>query len=172
MDGARLANAAASLGTSLAAITQDVGIDILSFGGTKNGLMLGEAVVFLNPRFAEDFSFIRKQGMQLISKMRFIAAQFIALLKDDLWLKNAQHANAMAKLLEKKLKTLPKIRLTQEVQANAVFAILDSPLISLLQQKYPFYEWNPSTHEVRWMTSWDTTQEDIEAFIDYLQTLL
>lgn len=169
MDGARLSNAVASLNTSLAALTKEAGIDVLSFGGTKNGMMLGDAVVFFNKELAKDFPFIRKQGMQLISKMRFISAQFTALLSDNLWLKNAQHANAMAKLLANEIKKIPQIKISKEVQANAVFAYIDPKIIPLLQEKNYFYVWDEATSEVRWMTSWDTTPEDIRDFVDFIK---
>ena len=165
MDGARLSNAAASLNVSLSAITQDVGIDVLCFGGTKDGMMLGEAIIFFNKELSKDFQYIRKQGMQLVSKMRFISAQFIALLTDNLWLKNAQHANAMAQLLADEIKKIPQITLSKPVQANAVFAYINPNVIPLVQEKYAFYVWDEATSEVRWMTSWDTTKEDILDFV-------
>lgn len=165
MDGARIANAAAYLKVPLRAITSDVGVDVLSFGGTKNGMMLGEAVIFFNPTLAQDFKYIRKQGMQLGSKMRFIAAQFIALLSNDLWLKNAQHSNAMAQKLAQELGTIPEITITQPVQANGVFAIIPPQYIAQLQAHYPFYVWDEVTSEVRLMASFDTTQEDVDGFV-------
>lgn len=169
MDGARLCNAAASLHKTLAQLTTDVGIDLLTFGGTKNGMMIGEAVIFFNKDLSKDFKYIRKQGMQLASKSRFIAAQFIALLSNDLWLKNAQNANNMAKLLEEELQKIPEVIISQPVQANAVFAIIDPLLISILQKKYDFYIWNEITSEVRWMTSFDITQQDIFDFVAFIQ---
>jgi threonine aldolase len=169
LDGARLSNAAASLNVSLAAITKDVGIDVLTFGGTKDGMMLGEAVIFFNKDLSKDFKYIRKQGMQLVSKMRFISAQFIALFTDNLWLKNAQHANAMAQLLAEEIKKIPQIKMNKSVQANAVFAIVDSQIIPILQEKYYFYVWDEATSEVRWMTSWDTTKEDILDFVAFIK---
>lgn len=169
MDGARLSNAAAALNLSLADLTRNVGIDLLSFGGTKNGMMLGEAVIFFNKNIAADFQYVRKQGMQLISKMRFISAQFLALLSDDLWLKNARHANAMAKLLEKLITEIPQIKISRPVNINAVFAYVDPMLIPILQEKYFFYVWDDKTSEVRWMTSFDTSEEDIIAFVDYIK---
>lgn len=172
MDGARLCNAAAALNLPLAALTTNVGIDLLSFGGTKDGMMLGEAVIFFNKNLSEDFKFIRKQGMQLVSKMRFISAQFIALLSNDLWKKNAQHANAMAQLLAEQLKEVPEIRLSKNVQANAVFAYVDPLLIPILQEKYFFYVWDEISSEVRWMTSFDTTQEDILEFVNFIKHVI
>jgi threonine aldolase len=162
MDGTRLANAAATLGVGLTELT--AGVDVLSFGGTKNGLLLGDAVVFLNRSLAGDFKYIRKQGMQLASKMRFISAQFLALFEDGLWLKNATHANRMAKLLEEQVRKIPGVRITQKVEANAIFAVLPEAIIPALQKKKFFYVFNEQTHEVRWMTSFDTTEEDVSQF--------
>jgi threonine aldolase len=164
MDGARLCNAAASLGMGLGEITGGLGVDILSFGGTKNGLLLGEAVVCFNPELSKNTIFIRKQAMQLASKMRFIAAQFSALLSDDLWLQNASHANRMAKLLEEKIKGVPGLSIVQPVQANAVFAALPRTAIDKLLKKYFFYNWDEDKNEVRWMTSFSTTEKEIENF--------
>lgn len=172
MDGARIANAAAALNVSLKALTVDCGVDVLSFGGTKNGLMVGEAVVVFDPRLAVEFKFLRKQGMQLASKMRFIAAQFEALLTDDLWLKNARHSNAMAQLLAKEVATVPKVRITRPTQANAVFASLPAEHIPALQEHAFFYVWDPAVPEVRWMASFDTTEEDIRDFVARLRELV
>lgn len=169
MDGSRLSNAVASLNTNLSAITKEVGVDVLSFGGTKNGMMIGDAIIFFNKEVAKDFQYIRKQGMQLVSKMRFISAQFLALLTDHLWLKNAQQANAMAQLLANEIKNIPYIKLSKDVQANAVFAYVEPKLIPLLQQNYYFYVWDETTSEVRWMTSWDTTTEDIQTFVAFIK---
>ena len=164
MDGARICNAAVSLGLPLAEITAGTGIDVLSFGGTKNGLMYGEAIVFFNPELERNFKYVRKQGMQLASKMRYIAAQFDAMLTDGLWHKNASHANNMARLLAEEVTGIPGIEITQEVQINGVFAIVPPEIVPELQKEYFFYIWNPETSEVRWMTSWDTTEEDIRGF--------
>lgn len=172
MDGARIANAAAYLDLPLRSITTDVGVDLLSCGGTKNGMMFGEAVVFFNPTLSQNFTFIRKQGMQLASKMRFISAQFIALLSNDLWLKNAQHSNAMAQRLAQGLATISGITITQTVQANGVFAIIPKQHIALLQEHYPFYVWNEDTSEVRLMASFDTTQEDVDGFIALAKSII
>jgi threonine aldolase len=169
MDGARLSNAAAALNVSLAALTGEVGIDLLSFGGTKNGMMLGEAVIFFNKVVANDFQYIRKQGMQLVSKMRFISTQFIALLSNDLWRKNALHANAMAKLLEKLIAEIPQIKISRPVTINAVFAYVNPMYIPVLQEKYSFYVWDESTSEVRWMTSFDTSEEDVIEFVNHIK---
>ena len=165
MDGARIANAAVSLNCSFKELTVQAGVDILSFGGTKNGMMFGEAVVFFNPALSGNFKYVRKQGMQLGSKMRFISAQFLGLLEGDLWLRNARHANSMAKYLEKKVREIPQISLTQPVESNAVFAIFPKEIIPELQKKFFFYVWNEITSEVRWMTSYDTTKEDIDRFL-------
>ena len=172
MDGARISNAAASLGTSLRGITRDVGVDVLSFGGTKNGTMFGEAVVFMDRGLAPDFKYVRKQGMQLHSKMRFIAVQFTALLSGDLWLRNARHANAMASLLAESVRDIPAVEITQKRQANAVFARLPGDRIPALQQAFPFHCWNERTGEVRWMTSFDTTEEDVEDFVRSVREVL
>ena len=171
MDGARIANATVALGGNVRAFTVDAGVDVLSFGGTKNGMMGGEAIVFLNPALAHNFKFTRMQGMQLNSKMRFVAAQFNALLTDDLWLKNAAHANTMAWLLAEKVRTLPGVTLTQKVQTNAIFAHIPQQVIKLLQEKFFFYVWNEETAEVRWVTSFDTQEEDIAQFIGCLREI-
>ena len=165
MDGARLANAAAALQLPLKAITKDAGVDVLSFGGAKNGMMYGEAVVFFDMSLAKDFKYTRKQGTHLPSKMRFISAQFEALLTNDLWRRNAEHANRMATLLGEKLRHISGITITQPVQSNGVFAIVASKYIPQLQKKYFFYVWNEETSEARFMTSFDTTEEDIENFV-------
>ncbi len=172
MDGARLANAAAGLGAGLRAITGDLGVDVLTFGGTKNGLLMGEAVVFFDPDLARDFQFIRKQGMQLGSKMRFIAAQFDALLSNDLWLKGASHANAMAKRLAARVSGIPQVRITRKVEANAVFARLPPEAIAEIRKEYFFYTWDEVRGEVRWMTSFDTTEEDVDGLVDSIQRTL
>jgi len=169
MDGARLSNAAVSLNCAFDDFTVKAGVDILSFGGTKNGMMYGEAVIFFNREHIADFKYRRKQGMQLASKMRFISAQFSAFLQNDLWRKNASHANKMAKLLYEKVRTIPGIEITQEVQANGVFAIIPKELIPELQKEYFFYVWDESRGEVRWMTSFDTREEDINGFVDLLK---
>ena len=165
MDGARIANAAVSLNTSLKEITADAGVDVLSFGGAKNGMMYGEAVVFFNTRLAEDFKYIRKQGMHLPSKMRFISAQFETLLSGDLWRRSATHANRMAQLLANELGKIKQIQITQPVESNGVFAIVPPKFVPQLQKSYFFYVWNEEISEVRFMTSFDTTAEDIEQFV-------
>ena len=165
MDGARLSNAAAALGTGFRDFTTDAGVDILSFGGTKNGLLYGEAIVVLNPDVSEGLIFLRKLNMQLASKMRFVSAQLIALLTDDLWLRSASHANAMAARLRGALDGIDGLSFTQQTQANAVFAILPAGVADRLRESFRFYDWNPATREVRWMTAFDTTESDIDAFV-------
>lgn len=165
MDGARIANAAARLGVSLRAMTTDIGIDALSLGGTKNGAMLSEAVVTFSDELAAKVPFIRKTSMQLSSKMRFISAQLLALLTDDLWRRNAEHANAMADRLAAGVAAITGVTLTSTVQANAVFAILPAEVTRRLQEQFHFYVWNHMTGEVRWMCSWDTTEEDVDSFV-------
>lgn len=172
MDGSRLANAAVTLGRSFREFTREAGVDVLSFGGTKNGLMFGEAVVFFNPSLAANFQYLRKQGMQLHSKMRFISAQFEALLSNDLWKRNATHTNGLAQLLAKRLSSLPGISITQKVEANAVFAIFPLAAIAPLQQEFPFYVWNEKTNEVRLMCSWDTTEDEIGLLVETLKKLV
>ncbi len=172
MDGARIANAAVSLGLDFKAFTTDVGVDILSFGGTKNGMMYGEAIVFFRPKLAEEFMYTRKQGLQLASKMRYISAQFSAYLTDNQWKKTAQHANRMAKLLASELASVPQVSITQAVDVNGVFAIIPRNIIEKLQSEYFFYVWDEERSEVRWMTSWDTTEEDVAGFVKTLKALL
>lgn len=169
MDGARICNAAVSLSVSFREITADAGVDVLSFGGTKNGLMYGEAIVFFNSDLARNFKYVRKQGMQLASKMRYIAAQFDALLSNGLWNKNAGHANRMARLLADEVDTIPEIKITQKVQINGVFAIIPPEIIPELQKESFFYVWDEETSEIRWMTSWDTTEEDVKGFVKLLK---
>jgi threonine aldolase len=164
VDGARLANAAAALDVPLRAITTDVGVDAVSFGGTKNGMMVGEAVVFLRAGLGGETAFLRKQSMQLASKMRFIAAQFEALLTEELWRRPASHANAMAARLAEAVGGIDGVRITQRVQANSVFAVLAADATLALQEKWRFYVWDERTGEVRWMCSWDTTEEDVAEF--------
>jgi len=168
MDGARIANAAASLGQTLRQATRDLGVDVLSFGGTKNGAMGAEAVVFFDRRLSQDFLYLRKQGMQLASKMRFISVQFDALLTGDLWSKNAQHANRMARLLEKQLREIPQVKVVYKVEANGVFAKIPRRAIAKLQKRYFFYVWNEQQSVVRWMCSFDTTEQDVKQFAKFV----
>lgn len=169
MDGARLANAVAHLGCSPVEITREVGIDVLSFGGTKNGMMFGEAVVFFNTHRSKEVKFIRKQMMQLHSKSRFIAAQFSAVLKNDLWLKTATHANAMAEKLATMAEQIPSVSITQKVEANEVFAIIPREKIETLQKECFFYVWDKDAAEIRWVCSFDTTENDIIEFVSLLR---
>ena len=173
LDGARISNAAAGLGCTFKEMTTDIGIDALSFGATKNGAMGAEAVVILNPalKAGETLGYIRKQYMQLASKMRFVSAQFIALLEDDLWRANAEHSNSMAQYLASKVAGIPGVTITQAVEANAVFAIIPAAITPALQEVTPFYVWNEVTNEVRWMCSWDTTTADIDTFVSALTSL-
>ena len=166
MDGARISNAAASLGHTLRQATRDLGVDVLSFGGTKNGILGGEAVVFFHPQLSHDFLYQRKQGMQLASKMRFIAAQFEALLTADLWQRSAEHANRMARLLEKEVSRIPEVKVVWKVEANGVFAQIPHDAIARIQQHYFFYVWMEEESIVRWMCSFDTTEEDIRNFVE------
>ncbi len=167
MDGARVSNAAAALGVGFREFTTDAGVDILSFGGTKNGLLYGEAIVVLNPAVSEGLVFLRKLNMQLASKMRFVSAQLIALLSDDLWLRSASHANAMAARLRGALEAadLPGLGFSQATQANAVFATLPTGVAERLRENYRFYDWDAAAGEVRWMTAFDTTEDDIDRFV-------
>lgn len=171
MDGSRIANAAVSLNTEFSSFTRDAGVDVLSFGGTKNGMMFGEAVVFLNRDLAKNFKYIRKQGMQLHSKMRFISAQFEALLSNDLWKRNARHSNDMAKYFEQQLRTVKGVSITQSVDANGIFAQFPKKMIEELQKHTFFYVWNDKTSEVRLMCAFDTCREDIDNFISKLKEL-
>jgi threonine aldolase len=201
VDGARIANAVASLGLTLRQVTRDLGVDVLSFGATKNGAMGAEAVVFfpqppINPpkRHSEgsrtirdangparsrnllvpgaDFKFYRKQGMQLASKMRFISAQFEALLKDDLWLRNAEHSNRMAQLLQRELDKIPQVKVVYPVEANGVFAQIPRHAIAKIQKRYFFYVWDERESIVRWMCSWDTTDSDVRGFAEFVRRIV
>ncbi len=165
MDGARVANAAVSLNLPFKSFTTNAGVDVLSFGGTKNGMMYGEAVCFLKKGISNDFKYIRKQGMQLASKMRFISAQYLAYFRNDLWKRNAAHSNSMALVLAGKMKNLNRVRITQPVQSNGVFAIIPGDVAEKVSKEYFFYPWNELTSEYRLMTSWDTKEEDLNDFI-------
>ncbi len=171
MDGARISNAAAALDLPLRAFTRDAGVDVLSFGGTKNGAMLGEAIVVLDPAASEGLVFSRKYSMQLASKMRFVSAQLIALLEGDLWLRNARHSNAMAARLRAGVEaglaegSIRDVRFTQPTQANAVFASLPDGVADRLRESFRFYDWDAAKNEVRWMCSFDTTEDDVDAFL-------
>ncbi len=167
LDGARIANATAALGGTTAALrsfTVDAGVDVVSFGGTKNGLVYGEAVVYLDPELARSAAYVRKQVTQLPSKMRFVAAQLNALLDGDLWLRNAQHANDMAQLLYEQVRTIPGVHLDGPPVVNSLYPVLPADRIRPLQDWSYFYDWDVHCHQVRWMTAWDTTPDDVMAF--------
>ena len=166
MDGARLANACAALGLTFKELTVDCGIDILSFGGTKNGLMMGESVVIFHPALKAEALFVRKQSAQLASKLRYLSCQFTAYLTDELWLKNARHANEMALKLYEGLKDCPEVRFTQKVESNQLFLTMPRRVTDKLLQRYFFYFWNEEANEIRLVTSFDTTEEDIRRFIE------
>lgn len=169
LDGARISNAAASLGQPMRAFTTDVGVDAVSLGGTKAGAMLAEAVVILNPELTDSIKYIRKSAMQLGSKMRFISAQLLALFEGDLWLRNASHSNAMAQRLYEGVKDISGITVTKP-QANALFPILDPKITEELQKSFRFYVWDHLTGQVRWMCSWDTTEQDVDDFVAAVRT--
>jgi threonine aldolase len=164
VDGSRLANAAAGLGCGLGEITTDVGVDLLSLGGTKNGMMMGEAVLFLTPELADGARYLRKQTLQLASKGRFLAAQFVAMFEGDLWRRNAAQANAMAARLADRLGQVGAVRITQRVQANGVFAVMPAAVADSVRASWPFYDWDETIGEVRLMCSWDTTADEVDAF--------
>ena len=172
MDGARLANAAVALGCSFKEMTTDLGVDCLSFGGTKNGLLMGESCVLLNPALDIDMKYRRKQMTQLCSKMRFMAAQFEAYLTTGLWRRNAEHSNRMAQLLHSELQGVDGVRVMYPVQVNSVFAQLPADVWHALQEEYFFYDWDEANDVVRWMCSFDTTEEDIRAFVAALRRLV
>ena len=177
LDGARISNAAASLDLPLRAFTTDAGVDVLSFGGTKNGAMLGEAIVVLNPEASDGLIFSRKFNMQLSSKMRFVSAQLIALLEGDLWLRNATHANAMAQRLRGEIEagiaegSITGVEFTQPTQSNGVFATLPDGVADQLRESFRFYDWDAARNEVRWMCGFDTAEEDVDAFVAELSRL-
>ena len=167
VDGARIANAAVALGVDFRTMLTETGVDVFTFGGTKNGLLFGDAIVFTHAHpAAERVPYTRKQGMQLASKMRFVAAQFLALFDDDLWRRNAEHANAMARRLADRLAAIPAVRLAHPVQANGVFAIVPPGAIAALQAERRFYVWDARGNVVRWMAAWDTQPADVDAFAD------
>lgn len=172
MDGARLANACAALNLGFRNVTADCDIDVLSFGGTKNGLMLGESVVIFNPDLKKEAYFVRKQSAQLASKLRYLSCQFTAYLTDDLWLKNALHANQMAQKLYKRLKDIPGISFTQKVESNQLFLTMPRPMIDKLLENYFFYFWDEAINEIRFVTSFDTTEEDIEGLLQAVEKAL
>ncbi|SER70316.1 threonine aldolase family protein [Streptomyces qinglanensis] len=169
LDGARIANAAAALDVPMRAFTNAAGVDILSFGGTKNGMLFGEAVVVLNPDAVRHMKHLRKLSMQLASKMRFISVQLEALLSGDLWLRNARHSNAMAQRLAAGVREVAGVEIRYPVQANAVFARLPHEVSERLQKRYRFYFWDEAVGEVRWMCSFDTTEQDVDGFLAALR---
>ena len=177
MDGARASNAAAALDLPLRAFTRDAGVDVMSFGGTKNGAMLGEAVVILNPEASSGLVYGRKLNMQLASKMRFVSAQLVALLEGDLWLRNARHANAMAQRLRRAVEagiadgSIRGVAFTQATQSNGVYATLPDGVADRLRETFRFYDWDAARNEVRWMCSFDTTEADVDAFVAALSRL-
>ena len=170
VDGSRISNAVVSLGVSLAELITDTGVDLLSFGGTKNGVLGAEAVVVLNPAAVHGIVFLRKQSMQLASKMRFLSAQLLALLSDDLYLTSAGHANAMAARLADAVADV--VTLPRPTQANAVFAILPREVSLKLMETFRFYFWDETTGEVRWMCAWDTTEDDVDTFAAAIRAAL
>lgn len=172
MDGARIFNAAESLGCSLREMTRDIGVDVLTFGGTKNGLMFGEAVVFFHRGLADNFNYRRKQCTQLNSKMRYMAVQFKTLLKDELGFENARQSNRMARLLAESVEGIPGVKITNEVEANTVYAILPREVIGYLQEKYFFYLWDSVRSEVRWVTSFDIEEEDVVSFVEEMRYIM
>jgi len=168
MDGARISNAVAAQRLTLRQATRDLGVDVLSFGGTKNGLMGVEAVVFFRPELAKDFCFVRKQGMQLASKMRYMSVQMEALLTSELWRRNAEHANRMAQLLQTAARKIPGVKIVYPVEANGVFAQIPREAIKKIQERYFFYVWSEEESVVRWMCSFDTTEEDVRTFAGFV----
>ena len=170
MDGARLSNAAAALGVPFAEFTTDAGVDIISLGGTKNGALGAEAIVLLNPGASAGLTYLRKTNMQLASKMRFVSAQLIALFEGDLWLRNAGHSNAMAARLRAAVEGIPGIEFAQETQANGVFARLPEGVADAVRSEFFFYDWDEAAREVRWMCSFDTTEDDVDAFAALIRT--
>jgi threonine aldolase len=171
VDGARLANAAHFLGVSFRELITETGVDVVSFGGTKNGLLMGEAVVFLNPALAKDYKYIRKQSAQLPSKTRFVAAQFEAYLKDGLWKEITAHSHKMARLLASELASVSQAVLTAPTESNGVFARVPQPWVKKLREKYFFYVWDEKTFECRFMTSWDTRSEEVHDFVRLMKEL-
>jgi threonine aldolase len=172
MDGARIANAAAHLDLPLRAFTSDVGVDVMSVGGTKNGALGAEAIVVLNPDATQGLTYLRKMHMQLGSKMRFVSAQLLALFDGDLWLRSAQHANAMATELAAGVSGLPGVRIDQPVESNAVFVTLPDGVADRLRERFTFYDWDPASGQVRWMCSFDTTLADVHNFVDAVRAAL
>lgn len=169
LDGARIANAAASLDVPMRAFTNAVGVDVISYGGTKNGMLFGEAVVVLNPDAVSHMKHLRKLSMQLASKMRFVSVQLEALLARDLWLRNARHSNAMAQRLAEGVRGVDGVTILHPVQANAVFARLPHDVGERLQKRFRFYFWDEAAGDVRWMCSFDTAEDDVDTFVQALK---
>ncbi|GAA4379376.1 threonine aldolase family protein [Paeniglutamicibacter cryotolerans] len=169
LDGARISNAAAALGVGFKEMTTDTGIDVMSLGGTKNGLMFGEGIVVLNPAASTGLKFLRKMNMQLASKMRFISAQMVALFGTSLWLESASHANAMAARLRSAVDAIDGVEAVYPTQANAVFAQLPNVVADRLRERFRFYDWDRTAGQVRWMCSFDTTEADVDAFVAALR---
>lgn len=171
VDGARLANAVHFLKTSFFEMLTETQVDVVSFGGTKNGLMMGEAIVFLNTQLAEDFIYIRKQSGQLPSKTRFISSQFHTYLSKNIWKEISGHTHRMALYLENKVRDIPEIQITRPVQSNAVFAVIPKDWVRTLREKYFFYVWDEKTFECRWMMCFDTTEKEIDDFVEEMNKL-
>ncbi len=172
LDGARISNAAVKMNLSLKEMTKDCGVDFMSFGGTKNGMMYGEAIIFFNTELSESFKYYRKQGMQLASKMRYISAQFSAFFENDLWKKNALQANKMASLLENEIKKISGFEIVYPVQSNAIFVKMPKKYIKPLQDKFFFYIWDEEENIVRWMCSFDTDKQDVFRFISVIKKIV
>lgn len=169
IDGARIANAVVALDTTFKEMIRDTGVDLLSFGGTKNGMMIGEAIVSLNKDLSKNFKFYRKQGMQLLSKMRFISAQFIPYIEEEIWKENALNANMMGNYFAKELSQIPNIRLKENMNTNMIFAYLEKNLVEILKNRFDFYVLDDETNLIRLVTSFDTTKEEIDIFIDAIK---
>ncbi len=172
MDGARISNACCALGCSLRAMTVETGVDVVVLGGTKNGLMVGECLLVINDVLKKDALFVRKQQAQLASKMRYLSCQFTAYLDNNVWLKNARHANDMADRLYKGLSAFQQVTFTQEVESNQLFLKMPYPVIQKLLETYFFYFWNGAAHEIRFVTSWDTSKEDVDSLLARIKELV
>lgn len=172
MDGSRLANACAYLGVGMRELSRDCGVDILSLGGTKNGMMMGEAVIAFHPEWKESLMYYRKQSTQLYSKMRYLSAQYLAYFHKGLWFQNAMHSNDMAQYLANQLRNIPGVEITQKVESNSIFLIISKEAILKMLEYYFFYIWDEVTNEIRLVCSWDTTQSDVDDFVNSLKTIL
>lgn len=171
VDGARISNAVVALDTSFKEMITDTGVDLLSFGGTKNGMMVGEAIISFNKNLSREFKFHRKQAMQLLSKMRFISAQFLGYLEDDVWKENASHANKMGQYLREGLEGIKEVKLMEDMKTNMVFAEVDKKILEELQDEFGFYLVDKKTNKIRLVTSFDTEKEDIDKFIEAIKNL-